>query len=149
LERLEHVTRALGTSRLRHQVFSAFVGETTREDFIPYTADFFLQVEDVKWTIVSGIVGGQLIVSVRNLGYSRNAGEFVRTNFADIGSAGGHRAMAKAVVPIERFRAKFGDLSNVGIAARIGELAENFLGEAALDKTDKHETTEKPDSKSR
>jgi hypothetical protein len=30
--------------------------------------------------------------------------------FADIGSAGGHRAMAKAVVPIDAFREKFGDL---------------------------------------
>jgi nanoRNase/pAp phosphatase (c-di-AMP/oligoRNAs hydrolase) len=131
LERLEHVTRALAASQLRQQVFSAFLGETTREDFIPYTADFLLQVEDVKWTIVSGIVGGQLIVSVRNLGYSRNAGEFVRTSFGDVGSAGGHRAMAKAVVPIERFRAKFGDLSGVGIAARIGELAITFLHEPA------------------
>jgi nanoRNase/pAp phosphatase (c-di-AMP/oligoRNAs hydrolase) len=115
-------------------VFTAFLGETTREDFIPYTADFLLQVEDVKWTIVSGIVGGQLIVSVRNLGYSRNAGEFVRANFGDIGSAGGHRSMAKAVVPIERFRKKFGDLSGVGISARIGELAEQFLKEPAADK---------------
>src|SRR5438094_2669497 len=56
VERLEHVTRAMATSRLRHQVLSAFLGETTREDFIPYTADFLLQIEDVKWTIVSGIV---------------------------------------------------------------------------------------------
>lgn len=127
LERLEHVNRALATSRFKHQVFSAFVGETTREDFIPYTADFLLQVEGVRWTIVSGIVGGQFIVSVRNLGYSRNAGEFVKNCFGDIGSAGGHRAMAKAVVPAERFQAKFGDLSGVGIAARIGELAEEFL----------------------
>ena len=130
LERLEHVTRALATSRLRNQVLSAFLGETSREDFIPYTADFLLQVENVKWTIVSGIVGGQLILSVRNLGYSRNAGEFVKANFADIGSAGGHRAMAKAVMPVERFRVKFGDLSGIGIAARIGDLAEEFLHEA-------------------
>jgi nanoRNase/pAp phosphatase (c-di-AMP/oligoRNAs hydrolase) len=137
LERLEHVTRALATSRLRNQVFSAFVGETSREDFIPYTADFFLQVEDVKWTIVSGIVGGQLIVSVRNLGYSRNAGEFVKATFGDIGSAGGHRAMAKAVVPIERFRDKFGDLSGVGIAGRIGELAEQFLTDVTPEKPEK------------
>jgi nanoRNase/pAp phosphatase (c-di-AMP/oligoRNAs hydrolase) len=108
-------------------VLSAFVGETTREDFIPYTADFLLQVEDVRWTIVSGIVAGQLIVSVRNLGYSRNAGEFVKATFGDIGNAGGHRAMAKAVVPVARFHDKFGDLSGVGIAGRIGELAEEFL----------------------
>jgi nanoRNase/pAp phosphatase (c-di-AMP/oligoRNAs hydrolase) len=130
LERLEHVSRALATSRLRSQVLSAFLGETTREDFMPYTADFLLQVEGVKWTIVSGIVGGQLIVSVRNLGYSRNAGEFVKLNFGDIGNAGGHRSMAKAVVPIDRFRGKFGDLSGVGIAGRIGELADEFLSES-------------------
>jgi nanoRNase/pAp phosphatase (c-di-AMP/oligoRNAs hydrolase) len=134
VERLEHVTRALATSQFRNQVFSAFVGETTREDFIPYTADFLLQLEDVRWTLVSGIVGGQLILSVRNLGYSRNAGEFVKAVFADIGSAGGHRAMAKAVVPIENFRAKFGDLSGVGIAARIGELAEQFLKEPTAER---------------
>jgi nanoRNase/pAp phosphatase (c-di-AMP/oligoRNAs hydrolase) len=134
MERLEHVTRALATSRLQNQILSAFVGETTREDFIPYTADFLLQLEDVRWAIVSGIVGGQLIISVRNLGYSRNAGEFVKSQFGDIGSAGGHRALAKAVVPADRFFGKFGHLSGVGIAARIGELAEQFLNEQTTDK---------------
>lgn len=129
LDRLEHVTRALQTSRHKNQVFSAFLGETAREDFIPYTADFFLQLEDVKWTMISGIVNGQFILSVRNLGYSRNAGEFVKKHFSSIGSAGGHRAMAKAVVPIAKFREKFGDLSGIGIAARIGELGEQFLAE--------------------
>ena len=129
VERLEHVTRALATSRFRNRVFSAFLGETAREDLITYTADFLLQVEDVKWTMVSGIVNGQFILSVRNLGYTRNAGEFVKTNFGDIGSAGGHRAMAKAVVPMARFGERFGNLSGVGIAARIGELAEAFLSE--------------------
>src|SRR6188768_1043833 len=127
IERLDYVLKAYRSGQLNGQVFCAFLGETSREDFIPYTADFLLQVEGVKWTMVSGIVGGQLILSVRNLGYSRNAGEFVKASFGDIGSAGGHRAMAKAVVPFERFRGKFGDLSAVGIAARIGELAEQFL----------------------
>jgi nanoRNase/pAp phosphatase (c-di-AMP/oligoRNAs hydrolase) len=134
MERLEHVTRALATSRLKSQILSAFLGETTREDFIPYTADFLLQLEGVRWAIVSGIVNGQLIISVRNLGYSRNAGEFVKTNFGDIGSAGGHRALAKAVVPAERFFGKFGHLSGVGVAARIGELAEQFLTEPTGEK---------------
>ncbi len=131
LERLQHVTRALGASRLQNKVLSAFLGETSREDFIPYTADFLLQVEDVKWTMVSGVVGGQFILSVRNLGYTRNAGEFVKANFGDIGSAGGHRAMAKAVVPMDRFRQKFGDLSAPAIADRIGDLAEAFLSDQA------------------
>ena len=134
MERLEYVTRASQGGIMREQVFSAFIGEAPREDFIPYTADFFLQLEAVKWTIVAGIVNGSLIVSVRNLGYSRNAGEFVKRCFGDIGSAGGHRAMAKAVVPIERFRQKFGDLSGPAITARIADVAEQFLHEPVTDK---------------
>jgi nanoRNase/pAp phosphatase (c-di-AMP/oligoRNAs hydrolase) len=134
LERLRYVTRASQTGILREQVFSAFLGEAQREDFIPYTADFFLQLEDVKWTILAGIVGSTFIVSVRNLGYSRNAGEFVKRWFGDIGSAGGHRAMAKAVVPVERFRQKFGDLSGAELTARIADMAEQFLHEPAAEK---------------
>ena len=42
LERLEYINRASRSGVLRDQVFSAFVGEAEREDFIPYTADFFL-----------------------------------------------------------------------------------------------------------
>jgi nanoRNase/pAp phosphatase (c-di-AMP/oligoRNAs hydrolase) len=129
LERLEYVTRASRSGIMREQVFSAFIGEAPREDFIPYTADFFLQLEDVKWTIIAGIVGSSLIISVRNLGYSRNAGEFVKRWFSGIGSAGGHRAMAKAVVPIEAFRAKYGDLSGDGMTAKFAEMADQFLHE--------------------
>ena len=128
------MNRATRSGCLREQVFTAFVGEAPREDFIPYTADFFLQLEDVKWTIVAGIVGTNLIVSVRNLGYSRNAGEFVKRWFAEIGSAGGHRAMAKAVVPIDRFRAKFGNLESEAMTAHLASLAEQFLHEPAAEK---------------
>jgi nanoRNase/pAp phosphatase (c-di-AMP/oligoRNAs hydrolase) len=131
LERLEYVVRATRDGQLREQVYSAFLGETPREDFVPYVADFFLQLEDVKWTIISGIVGDTLIISVRNLGYSRNAGEFVRKFFGAIGSAGGHRAMAKAVVPVAAFREKFGNLEGAELNGKILELALSFLHEHA------------------
>jgi len=129
LERLEYVVRALGQGGLSEQVFCSFLGVAPREDLIPYVADFFLQLENVKWTIVSGIVGDSLIISIRNLGYSRNAGEFVRKHFSDIGSAGGHRAMAKAVVPLAAFQGKFGDLPPDEINAKIQNLAVQFLRE--------------------
>jgi nanoRNase/pAp phosphatase (c-di-AMP/oligoRNAs hydrolase) len=134
LERLRYVNSATRDGVLKDQVFSAYIGEASREDFIPYTADFFLQLEDVKWTIIAGIVGTSFIVSVRNLGYSRNAGEFVKRWFGDVGSAGGHRAMAKAVVPVDRFHEKFGQLDAPGITARIAEMAESFLHEAPGDR---------------
>jgi nanoRNase/pAp phosphatase (c-di-AMP/oligoRNAs hydrolase) len=129
LERLEYVMKAVQSKRMADQVFVAFLGVSPREDFIPYVADFFLQLEDVKWTIVSGIVNDSLIISVRNLGYTRNAGEFVRKWFSDIGSAGGHRAMAKAVVPLAAFRRKFGELPTERINDKIQELMAQFLHE--------------------
>jgi hypothetical protein len=51
----------------------------------------------------------------------------VRRFFADIGSAGGHRAMAKAVVPLQAFREKFGDLPVEAISAKLQEFAQEFL----------------------
>jgi nanoRNase/pAp phosphatase (c-di-AMP/oligoRNAs hydrolase) len=129
MDRLQYVLRAMQVGTLREQVFSAFLGDAPREDFITYTADFFLQLENVKWTIISGVVNGTLIVSVRNLGYSRNAGEFVKKWFSEIGSAGGHRAMAKAVVPMTKFRERFGDLDAQQIGALILDFAEQFLHE--------------------
>src|ERR1700704_1871593 len=122
LERLDYVMKAYKSGTLIEQVFCAFLGPSPREDFIPYVADFFLQLEDVKWTVIAGIVNDSLVISVRNLGYTKNAGEFVRRFFADIGSAGGHRAMAKAVVPMRAFRDKFGDLPGEVIGAKLQDL---------------------------
>ncbi len=129
MERLEYVLRAKQHGRMEEQVFCAFLGASPREDFIPYVADFYLQLENVKWTIIAGVVNDSLVMSVRNLGYSRNAGEFVRRFFADLGSAGGHRAMAKAVVPLRAFREKFGELTAEQFADRILELMSQFLHE--------------------
>ena len=131
LERLDYVIRAQQGGTLVDQVFCAFLGATPREDFITYVADFFLQVEDVKWTVIAGIVNDSLVVSVRNLGYTKNAGEFVRRFFADIGSAGGHRAMAKAVVPLTAFRDKYGDPPLETIATRLQAFAHEFLAHEA------------------
>ena len=127
LERLEFVMKALDAARIQEQVVCSFLGQTPREDLIAYVADFFLQLEDVKWTMIAGVVNEMLVMSVRNLGYSRNAGEFVRKWFSDIGSAGGHRSMAKAVVPVTAFRAKFGVSDGREFADKIRDLAVQFL----------------------
>ena len=112
---------------MHDQIYSTHLGDASREDLMPYVADFLLQLDDVKWSVVSGQVENQLIVSVRNLGYSRNAGEFVKACFSDIGNAGGHRAMAKAVIPLEAFRHKFGHLDARETACLLADLASHFL----------------------
>jgi len=129
VERLDYVVKAREQGKLQEKVFCAFLGVLPREDFIPYVADFFLQLEDVEWTIIAGIVHDSLVMSVRNLGYSKNAGEFVRKYFNAIGSAGGHRALAKAVVPLRAFRDKFGNLQAEEFTEKVLSLALEFLHE--------------------
>jgi nanoRNase/pAp phosphatase (c-di-AMP/oligoRNAs hydrolase) len=136
-ERLDYVMKAHASGTLVEQVFCAYLGALPREDFVPYVADFFLQLEGVKWTVIAGVINASLVVSVRNLGYSKNAGEFARRFFADLGSAGGHRAMAKAVVPVQAFREKYGDLDAQGIGALMHSFVAQFLRENAKEREGK------------
>jgi nanoRNase/pAp phosphatase (c-di-AMP/oligoRNAs hydrolase) len=142
LERLDYVLKAHTNGAMVEQVFCAFIGSIPREDFVPYVADFFLQLEDVKWTVIAGVVNETLTISVRNLGYTKNAGEMVRRFFGDIGSAGGHRAMAKAVVPFRAFREKFKLVESDNIGRRLQDLVLQFLHEATV--PEKRRETAKP-----
>ena len=67
-ERLEYVIKAYQSGTLIDQVFCAFLGQSPREDFIPYVADFFLQLENVRWTIIAGVVHDTLVISVQQPG---------------------------------------------------------------------------------
>lgn len=129
VERLQVIVRALEDSVMEHEMLFASLGEVPREDLVTYAADFFLQLEDTRWTFVSGVVQDQLVLSIRNIGYSRNAGEFVRRFFGDIGSAGGHRSMAKAVIPVEAFIRRYGDIQPSRVNRTIAGLVEQFLRE--------------------
>jgi nanoRNase/pAp phosphatase (c-di-AMP/oligoRNAs hydrolase) len=94
-------SEALRRARVEERVIFSHLGEVDREDVIPHLADFCLQVEGVEWSAVSGIHDGALVIAVRNVGFVRAAGEVLREAFAAFGSAGGHRSMAKAVIPLD------------------------------------------------
>ena len=136
VERLDLITKATRQGRMVEQVFSVFLGDVPRDDAIPYVADFFLQLENVRWTLVSGVINGMFVMSVRNLGYTKNAGDFVRRYFVDIGSAGGHRAMAKAVIALDAFQARFGAIDD-DMGRKMSELLLEFLHEATDEKKKK------------
>ena len=110
-EDLEALGRALSRLQVDNGVAVIHLGEVKREDVIPQMAEFCLQIEGVEWGVVSGLSDNRVVISVRNVGYVKSAGEIMKKLYDDIGSAGGHRAMAKAVVPLERFKEKFGEVS--------------------------------------
>ena len=110
-EDLEAMGRALSRLQVENGVAVIHLGEINREDVIPQLAEFCLQIEGVDWSVVSGLVKDRVVISVRNVGYVKSAGEIMKKLYDDIGSAGGHRAMAKAVVPLDRFKERFGEVS--------------------------------------
>ena len=110
-EDLEAMGRALSRLHIENGVAVIHLGEINREDVIPQMAEFCLQIEGVDWGVVSALVHNRVVISVRNVGYVKSAGEIMKRLYDDIGSAGGHRAMAKAVVPLDRFKERFGEVS--------------------------------------
>jgi nanoRNase/pAp phosphatase (c-di-AMP/oligoRNAs hydrolase) len=105
--------------------FFTHLGIVEREDVLPQFAEFCLQVEGIERSIVSGIFAGNLVVSVRNEMHGKSAGELVRNAFRHLGSAGGHRSMAKAVIPLATLEQEFGRLSD----AELGQFVQHHIAQ--------------------
>ncbi len=71
-------------------------------DILVIIAEFLLKVHDISWSIVSGIHEGKLVIIVRNDGNRKDAGKVLVRAFGNLGCAGGHQAMARAEVPVEK-----------------------------------------------
>ena len=107
LDGLKALGRALTRSRVKDGVHIVVLGRV-REDVIPQAADFALQAEGAEWAVAAGLVNGNLVFSVRNVGYVRAAGEVVRAVVEGLGVGGGHRSMAKGIIPLKAFREVYG-----------------------------------------
>lgn len=132
LEFATFLARVLPRIRKRSELLTLFVGRVQREDVIPQLADFCMQFEDTEWVVVAGKTHDTVVMSVRNPGYVRSAGDVVRRLFGSIGRAGGHRSMAKAIVPLRAWRHTFGSTRDAQIADTLETLFWQALyGEGA------------------
>jgi nanoRNase/pAp phosphatase (c-di-AMP/oligoRNAs hydrolase) len=116
------LSKAMGRLDVRDGLIALHLGTVERDDLIVQMADFCLQFEGVEWVAVSGKLGSNLVVAVRNHGVRGNAGEMVKRIFGDIGAAGGHRNMAKAVMPVREWRRREGTTRDRPIETRLREL---------------------------
>ena len=107
---LRALGRALSNTSVDEGIHLLVLGRVG-EDVIPQVADLGLQAEGAEWAIAAGIVNSDLVFSVRNVGYVRAAGEVVRAVVEGLGVGGGHRSMAKGIIPLKAFRAVYGSAS--------------------------------------
>jgi nanoRNase/pAp phosphatase (c-di-AMP/oligoRNAs hydrolase) len=112
--------KALKNMTVIDKMLFVWLGTVANEDIIPRIADFCLQIVGSEWAFVSGVHNNQVSCSVRNVGYVKHAGELIQNVFGSLGSAGGHRSMAKAVIPLTVMKKRFG-------VKRMSDLANNIM----------------------
>lgn len=98
LEFLKYFKTALEEKRRRKSKLYAHLGNVSSPDVCVLVADFFMRVSSVTWSIVSGRCNKKLVIIFRNDGIRKNAGRLAILSFGHLGSAGGHRNMARAEI---------------------------------------------------
>ena len=95
---LEFIGHAIKQRKIiNHRVY-AHTGKIENPDQCVIVADFFMRIESANWSIISGIYEEKLVIIMRNDGLRRSAGNTVKDAFSHIGSAGGHRTMARVEI---------------------------------------------------
>lgn len=89
----------------KNSVF-AFVDKTDHADTLVILADFLMQIKGVSRSVAAGVSGQKLVVILRSGGPRQNVGRLAESAFGALGSAGGHRSMARAEIPLENIEAK-------------------------------------------
>ena len=104
LDFLKYYKKALQVMRRRRGRIFVHLGPVTNPDICVLIADFFMKVDSINWSIVSGVNEKRLTVILRNDGLRKNAGNTAKKSFGHIGSAGGHKSMARAEITIDELR---------------------------------------------
>jgi nanoRNase/pAp phosphatase (c-di-AMP/oligoRNAs hydrolase) len=102
VEWLKYFSQAFRKMRLIGDGLTVFMGPVDSTDILVILADFFLRVHDISWNLVTGVHEGSLVAIFRGDGIKMDMGRLAQRLFGDLGSAGGHKAMARAEIPMDR-----------------------------------------------
>jgi nanoRNase/pAp phosphatase (c-di-AMP/oligoRNAs hydrolase) len=103
---LKYYRKALEEVRVRKHRIHVHLGSVTNPDVCVSIADFFMKIHDIAWVIVSGTYQRNLVIIVRNDGFRKDAGSLLAKVFGHLGNAGGHKAMARAEIPLRNLAGK-------------------------------------------
>ncbi len=97
---LKYFKIALQNMRRRKGKVYIHLGNVVNPDICVLIADFFMRINTVTWSIVSGICDKKLTIIFRNDGIRKNAGKVAGEGFGKLGNAGGHKNMARAEIAL-------------------------------------------------
>jgi nanoRNase/pAp phosphatase (c-di-AMP/oligoRNAs hydrolase) len=101
VEWLKYFSQAFRKIRLWGDGLTVYMGEVDSTDILVILADFFLRIHDISWDIVTGVSDNTLVAIFRGDGVKGDMGVLATRLFGSVGSAGGHKSMARAQIPLE------------------------------------------------
>lgn len=78
-----------------------FLPDVPNADILVSIADFNMRIQEIAWVAVAGRVLDKIVIIFRGGDLDLDLGNLATIAFSDIGSAGGHRNMARAEIPVE------------------------------------------------
>ncbi|MFI3271489.1 MAG: DHH family phosphoesterase [Pseudomonadota bacterium] len=100
MEWMDAFSRAIAARRPCASGHYVFLGDVENPDILVVIADFFMRVHEIRWLAVCGVYNDTIVVIFRGDGTFRDLGRFAHEKFHAVGSAGGHKAMARAEIPL-------------------------------------------------
>lgn len=104
LDFLKYFEIALANKRIRKGRAFSHIGPVVNPDVCVLLADFFMKISSIDWSIVAGLYGNKLVLILRSDGLRKDAGKVAKESFGELGSAGGHKSMARAEIHLEALK---------------------------------------------
>ncbi len=101
---LPYFSRAFDTFRPCGLGHFAYLSNVDSPDILVVIADFFLKIHGLRYIVVTGVYNKCAVCIFR--GSNVNLGMLAQKAFGEYGSAGGHKVMARAEIPLETLNCK-------------------------------------------
>ena len=102
----KHVLAGLQSAVLWRHTAHTFLEKLDHPDTLVIVADFLMKISGVGRAVAAGLWGQKLIVIFRAGGLRQDMGRLAQAAFGELGSAGGHKNMARAEIPLENLDQK-------------------------------------------
>ena len=102
----KHFLAGLSAAVFRRNMAYTFLSKVDHADTLVIVADFLMKISGVNRAVAAGLSDQKLVVIFRAGGFRQNMGRLAQAAFKSLGSAGGHKSMARAEIPLANLEPK-------------------------------------------
>ncbi|HYE99803.1 MAG TPA: DHH family phosphoesterase [Planctomycetota bacterium] len=115
LETLDYFAIAFANKKIARDTAFAYLGTIPNPDMCVHVADFFIKLTGISWVVTACRSKERVVAVFRSDGLRKHAGKLAESLFAEYGTAGGHRTMARAELELGRLVAELRAPTDIAI----------------------------------